>query len=189
MPDPFELLASDHEQVRTMLDQLQRSAPTALTTESEMNLRKAAVDRLIIAESQHEAVEEMYFWPAVASLVPEGRVMADRGREQEDQAKQVLQMLDKTQPREVTFEKLVMQVIPPALEHISYEEEVVWPQLRSKLSAEAAADLGEKLAKAKKLAPTRPHAQTPSNPTVLKTAGVVSAVADRIRDTIAGRGD
>lgn len=188
MPDPFELLAQDHENVRSMLDQLRRSSPTALTTESEANLRKAAVDRLVAAESRHEAVEEMYFWPAVASLVPEGRVMADRGREQEDQAKQLLQMLDKTQPREVSFEKLVAQFIPPALEHIAYEEEVVWPELRSKLSADAAAELGEKLAKAKKLAPTRPHAQTPSSPAVLKTAGVVSALADRVRDTITGRG-
>ena len=189
MPDPFDLLAHDHQQVRAMLEQLERNSPTALTTESEVNLRKLAVDRLVIAESRHEAAEEMYFWPAVVALVPEGRVMADRGREQEDQAKQVLQMLDKTGPREVSFEKLVAQFAPPALEHIAYEEEIVWPQLRSRLSAEAAADLGRKLANAKKLAPTRPHAQTPSNPAVLKTAGLVSALTDRVRDAIIGRGD
>jgi hypothetical protein len=47
--------------------------------------------------------------------------------------------------------------------------------------------LGEKLERAKKIAPTRPHPDTPPNPTVLKTIGMVAATVDHVRDAFTGR--
>jgi hypothetical protein len=48
--------------------------------------------------------------------------------------------------------------------------------------------LGAKLAQAEKSAPTRPHADTPANPGVLKTVGAAAAAMDHVRDAITGRG-
>jgi hypothetical protein len=47
--------------------------------------------------------------------------------------------------------------------------------------------LGAKLEAAKKIAPTRPHPDTPPNPTVLKTMGMVTATVDHVRDAFSGR--
>jgi hypothetical protein len=38
------------------------------------------------------------------------------------------------------------------------------------------------------MAPTRPHPNVPAQPGVLKTAGPVAAAADKIRDSVTGRG-
>ena len=68
------------------------------------------------------------------------------------------------------------------------EETQVWPGLRAALTAETAAELGTKIADGKSTAPTRPHPHTPPTPGALKTAGPVAAAADKVRDTITGRG-
>jgi translation initiation factor 2 gamma subunit (eIF-2gamma) len=47
--------------------------------------------------------------------------------------------------------------------------------------------LGEKLATAKKIAPTRPHPDTPGNPLVQATMGTAAAVVDHARDVVTGR--
>ena len=57
------------------------------------------------------------------------------------------------------------------------------------LTAEAADELGTKIAEGKKTAPTRPHPHTPPSPGALKTAGPVAAAADKARDAVTGRGD
>ena len=62
----------------------------------------------------------------------------------------------------------------------------MWPRFESALSRE---DRGtrRKTRASKKIAPTRPHPDTPANPTVQKTAGVGAAIIDRVRDTPGGR--
>lgn len=53
----------------------------------------------------------------------------------------------------------------------------------STLSWEDRGELGEKLEQARKIAPTRPHPDTPPTPTVQKTVGVGAAIIDHVRDT------
>jgi hypothetical protein len=55
-----------------MLAELERG-PTAQTGANDNHLirRKKMVEELIIEESRHEAVEKMYFWPAVRDRLPE----------------------------------------------------------------------------------------------------------------------
>ena len=48
-------------------------------------------------------------------------------------------------------------------------------------------ELGEKLERAKKMAPTRPHPHTPSSATVQKTMGTAAAAVDHLRDAVTGR--
>ena len=78
MPTVFEVLGGDHLEVKRMLAELE-SGPTALTgaSDSQLGLRKKMVEELIIEESKHEALEEMYFWSAVRDLLPDGGQLAD----------------------------------------------------------------------------------------------------------------
>ncbi|WP_019631875.1 hemerythrin domain-containing protein [Actinomadura atramentaria] len=189
MADVFEVLGKDHAEVRAMLTELEagtRKGPPA--DPAELRRRGELVQRLVIDESKHEAVEEEYFWPAVRELLGDGDELADHGVGQEQDAKHVLAVLDKSKPGEADFEEAVARFIADAREHISYEEGTVWPRMRQVLDPERAQRMGDRIAAAKKHAPTRPHPNTPPNPALLKTAGPAVAATDRIRDLVSGRG-
>jgi hemerythrin-like domain-containing protein len=190
MPDVFDILGADHREVEQMLAELDRG-PTAASgaAEAQLQARKALAEKLIIESSKHEAVEEQYFWPAVRSRVANGDPLADHAISQEDEAKDVLARLDKLAPTDGEFDDLVAKFIPAARKHIGYEEETVWPPLRTALSAAEAEELGSKIADAKSTAPTRPHPNAPANPRVLRAAGPAVGAADKLRDTLTGRGD
>ena len=189
MADVFTVLGQDHQEVKRMLAELEKG-PTAATgaSEAQLTLRKKMTEELIIEESRHEALEEMYFWPAVRDHIQSGRTLADEAIGQEQAAKQVLANLDKVGSGDAEFERLLGKFVTDAREHIEFEETQVWPLLRTALPAETSAELGEKIAEGKKTAPTRPHPHTPPSPGALKAAGPVAAAADKARDKLTGRG-
>jgi hypothetical protein len=189
MPSAFEVLAQDHEAVRRMLNELELG-PTAATgaNSDQLALRQKMVQQLVIEESKHEAVEQMYFWPAVRSHLPDGDELASQAEDQEQQGKFILDRLDKvSSPEDAEFEDQVTHFISTGRAHIEFEETIVWPALLLALTAEEADDLGRELEEAKKTAPTRPHPNAPSSPGLLKAAGAVVAAADRLRDAVTGR--
>lgn len=65
MPSLFDVLGQDHKEVKRMLAELEKG-PIAATgaSDSHLILREKMVEELVIEESRHEAVEEMYFWSA-----------------------------------------------------------------------------------------------------------------------------
>ena len=190
MPSVFEVLSRDHAEVKQMLSEFEKG-PTAADGASpdQLALRKKMAETLVIEESKHEAVEEMYFWPAVRDRLPDGGQLADEATGQEQEAKQVLARLDKSGADDPEFEGLLGQFITAGREHIAFEETRVWPGLRSALTSTEAEELGEKLEQAKKTAPTRPHPGTPPSPGVLKSTGPIAAIADKARDAVTGRGE
>ena len=189
MADVFTVLGQDHQEVKRMLAELEKG-PTKATgaSEDQLALRKKMAEELIIEESKHEALEEMYFWPAVRDHLEAGNTLADEATGQEQAAKQVLNDLDKLQAGDAEFEQLLGTFTVDAREHIEFEETQVWPLLRRTLPAQTSAELGEKIAEGKKTAPTRPHPHTPPSPGVLKTAGPAAAATDKARDKLTGRG-
>jgi hemerythrin-like domain-containing protein len=189
MADVFTALAKDHEEVKGMLAELEKGRAKATgASEDQLARRKKMTDELIISESKHEALEEMYFWPAVREYHAAGNTLADEATGQEQEAKEVLAKLDKLDASDAEFEDLLGTFIGAAREHIEFEETQVWPGLRVVLPAETAAELGSKITEGKKTAPTRPHPHTPASPGVLKATGPAAAAADKARDAVAGRG-
>ncbi|GAA2133608.1 hemerythrin domain-containing protein [Actinomadura napierensis] len=192
MTDVFTVLANDHTEVKQMLTELEAGSAGASSAsvhgEDALRLRKNMVEQLIIEESKHEAVEEEYFWPAVRELVTDGDRLADHAIEQEQAAKKVLNDLIGLDAGEAKFEELLANFITDGRAHIAFEENEVWPALRRVITDERAEKLGEKLEQGKKLAPTRPHPNTPPKPGILKAAGPAVAAADKVRDKITGRG-
>ena len=188
MANAFDVLGRDHEEVKQMLSELELG-PTAATgaNADQLELRKKMVQQLVIEESKHEAVEEMYFWPVVRTRLTGGDHVADEAQGQEQEGKEVLDQLDKLSPQDAEVEVRLSEFIRAGREHIAFEETTVWPSLWASLSAEEADDLGRKLEDGKKTAPTRPHPHTPASPGVLKTAGPAVAAADRLRDKATGR--
>ena len=163
--------------------------PTAATGADcdQLALRKKMVQQLVIEVSEHEAVEEMHFWPAVRKALIDGTDLANQALGQEQEGKELLARLDKLDPGDEGFEGLLATFLGAARTHIAFEETTVWPSLRGVLTAAQSEDLGRELQDAKKLAPTRPHPKTPASPTVLKSAGPAVAAVDRLRDAATGR--
>ena len=189
MADAFEVLAKDHAEVRQMLTQLELGAIRQGGAGAEqLAQRKKLAQQLVIEESRHEAVEEMYFWPAVREHLHNGDQLADTAIGQEDEGKEVLDKLDKLNAGDPEFEKLLAEFTRAGREHIDYEETQVWPGLRAALTAEQSQEIGKKMEAGKKTAPTRPHPRMPSSPGVLKATGPVAAAADKARDAITHRG-
>ncbi len=188
MPSAFDVLARDHEEVKKMLTELELG-PVAATgaNADQLALRKKMVQHLVIEESKHEAVEEMYFWPAVRSHLEDGDDLANQARRQEQEGKVLLDKLEKLAPEDADFEAQLAQFAQAARAHIAFEETSVWPYLRAGLTAGEADDLGRELEAGRKTAPTRPHPKTPASPGLLKTAGPAVAAADRLRDAATGR--
>jgi hemerythrin-like domain-containing protein len=189
MAEVFEVLAKDLSEVKQMLAELE-AGPTAASgaTSDDLSMRKKMVEQLVIEESKHEAVEEMYFWPAVREKLPDGDTLADTAIGQEQEGRKMLGKLDKLDVSHAEFEKLVAKFIEVGRTHIAYEETQVWPSLRNALSAKEASEIGTKIEHGKKTAPTRPHPHMPPSPEALKSAGPPAAAADRVRDTT-GRGE
>lgn len=185
--DALVVLTRDHNQVKALQEQLE-ALPSHSTggSAAQVSQRKSIVDMITVKLSQHEAVEEQYFWPAVREAMPDGDRWADEALEQEQQGKDTLTALGKLEPDTDEFDELVEQLVLLLRKHVAYEEKL-FLQLKSAMSDEARRELGAELLTAKKLASTRPHPDTPASPAVLKTAGIAGAAVDKVRDAVGDR--
>lgn len=188
MTSVFDVLTRDHQQVKAMLAELEAGRPTVGVSSDQLAQRKREVQRLVIEESRHEAAEQLHFWPAVRERLPDGDVLAETALRQEQAGEAVLDQLERLDATDPEFEMMLASFTQDAREHISYEEDRVWPRLAAVLTAEQAAELGAKVEKAKKSAPTRPHPGVPPQPGPLKATGPLAAAADKLRDLVTGRG-
>ena len=84
--------------------------------------RRKLTQQLLIDESGHEAIEEQYFWPVVRDWMPGGRELADQAVGQEQEAKQVLDQLDRLEAWDDGFEKLLREFISAVRDHVTFEE-------------------------------------------------------------------
>lgn len=182
--DALTFLRGDHESVLGMLEVLDGAPEGDGAHSSGLG---TMVENLIIAESRHEAIEEQFFWPAVRKALPDGDEMADHAIAQEEAGKKLLQRLEDGRPGEPDFHQALAEFVSAARAHIDYEQDVVWPRVAAAFSDQELAELGDKLEQARKIAPTRPHPNTPSSPGVQKTMGVAAAAVDHVRDAATGR--
>jgi len=146
VPSVFDVLGRDHEEVERMLARLE-SGPTAAggAHAGVLTLREEMVEKLIIKESRHEAIEEIFFWPAVRERHPHGDELADTAAGQEREVREVLGLLGWLDADMPEFENVLARYIKAGRDHIFFEETRVWPGLAQALTVQDAADLGQKL--------------------------------------------
>ena len=182
--DGLTFLRQDHKSVLGMLEVL-GDAPTGHgARESGLD---TMVTNLIIAESQHEAIEEQHFWPLVREALEDGDELADKAIEQEQMGKKLLQRLEDGKPGEPDYHEALSEFVKLGRDHIAFEQDVVWPKLEAAVDRDKLEMLGTKLETSKKIAPTRPHSDTPGSSVVQKTMGMGAAIVDHVRDAASGR--
>lgn len=155
--DALTFLRADHESVLGMLEVLD-GAPRG--DGDHASGLATMVTNLVIAESQHEAIEEQLFWPAVRAALDDGDALADHAIGQEEAGKALLQQLEDGHPGESEYHRALDEFIAAAREHIET---------------------------AKMIAPTRPHPNAPSGGLAQNTLGVAAGAVDHLRDHLSGR--
>jgi hemerythrin-like domain-containing protein len=182
--DAISFLRQDHKSVLGLLEVLD-GAPSG--SGSHVSGLDSMVTNLVIAESQHEAIEEQWFWPAVRRALDDGDALADKAIQQEQEGKKLLQQLKDSKPGQPEYQQALQAFVAAGREHIDFEQDEVFPKFEAAVSRQELETIGRRLETAKKVAPTRPHPGTPPSSLLLKTAGMLVAVVDHIRDALSGR--
>lgn len=175
MADALELLAEQHRQVTDLFQQIGETA--------EPQQRRAILDTIITQLSQHAAIEEEVFYPAVAGRVDGGGGFITVSLEEHSKAKTQLHKLDELAPDDPLFDPSVGELSHEVKVHVADEETQLFPRVRVAFNAQELAELGEQMATRMTAVPTRPHPKAPAKRPLNVAANRAAAKADRARDS------
>ncbi|HZX95559.1 MAG TPA: hemerythrin domain-containing protein, partial [Myxococcales bacterium] len=88
----------------------------------------------------------------------------------------------KMNPEDERFDAKVKVLMESVRHHVEEEQDELFPKVRRLLGQKILQELGARMEKAKKLAPTRPHPRAPDQPPGNMVAGTMAAVMDRAKD-------
>jgi hemerythrin superfamily protein len=179
--DVIQELTTDHREVEEIFAQIE-----ALPTGEKR--RKDLADQATIELVRHSVAEEMHLYPAVRRCLPDGDAIADREIQDHSQAERTMKELEGCQADDPRFDELMGRLMREIREHVTDEEQNLFPLLRQAASPDDLEQLGEKVRTAKKTAPTRPHPTAPDTPPANKLLAPGAGMVDRIRDALSGRG-
>ncbi|HET6952732.1 MAG TPA: hemerythrin domain-containing protein, partial [Acidimicrobiales bacterium] len=178
--DAITLLKDDHKTVEQLFQRFEKAGDRAYAE------KRAVVDRIIEALAVHAAIEEQLFYPVVRATVPGTEDVTLESLEEHHIVKWVLSELERMSPEDERFDAKVTVLIENVRHHVREEEDDLFPRVRDELGRNALGDLGDALAEARRTAPTHPHPRSPDTPPGNVVVGAVSAVGDRIGDTVSG---
>ncbi|MGW4509988.1 hemerythrin domain-containing protein [Streptomyces sp. NPDC004436] len=174
-------LMADHREVEEMFGRLQ-----AMTGNGQ-ELRDL-IDEVTIELVRHSVAEEQYLYPAVREHVAGGDRMADKEIEDHSRVEKLLKQLEKVDTEDVQINPLLQELMDEVAAHVQDEESNLFPMLQRACTPEQLDELGDKIRRAKAMAPTRPHPAAPSSPTASKLLAPGAGLVDRARDFVTGRG-
>ncbi len=176
--DAITLLKDDHQTVSQLFTRYERTGDEAYETKRQI------VDRIIHELSVHAAIEELAFYPAVRREVDGALDMALESLEEHHIVKWQLSELEGMDPRAERFDAKVTVLIENVRHHVEEEEGDLFPKVRDQLSRARLAELGDRLAAAKKTVPTRPHPRSPDTPPANLIAGAAAGLVDKATDVV-----
>ncbi|MET8453823.1 hemerythrin domain-containing protein [Streptomyces sp. NPDC005209] len=177
----IEELMADHREVEEMFGRIE-----AMTGKSQ-ELRDL-VDEVTIELVRHSVAEEEYLYPAVREYIEGGDQLADKELADHGRVEKILKQLEKTDTDDPQRSQLLQLLMEEVSTHVQDEEHNLFPKLRQACTAETLDDLGDKIRRAKAMAPTRPHPSAPDTPPANKLLAPGAGLVDRARDFVTGRG-
>src|SRR5919107_3204758 len=177
--DVVDILTSDHREMIALIGQIHGTA--------DGSQRRDLADTLIAEIMRHAVAEEMYVYPAIEDHVPNGKDEVEHDKKEHDDIVKLMKRLEKVEPSEPAFMELVNELEAQLSHHANDEETEQFPKLRLHIPREKLVDIGEKVEKAKKLAPTRPHPSAPHSELFHKTLGPGVGMVDRLLDKLTHR--
>jgi len=166
------VLTQDHRDVEHLFSTFEGLGPRA------HRRREATVRKIIESLSQHAAIEETVFYPAVRAMVPGAGDDILEALEEHHVVKWTLSELSSMQSEDERFAAKVTVLIESVRHHVKEEERELFPKVRKALSRQKLHELGVQLVAVKADAPTRPHPRSPDTPPGNVIADVVVAPLD-----------
>ncbi|MCQ4040489.1 hemerythrin domain-containing protein [Streptantibioticus rubrisoli] len=173
-------LTADHREVDDLFAKIE-------TQPVGDNRRRELVDELTVALVRHLVAEEQYLYPVVRRYVDDGDDLADKEIEDHAGIERLLKDLEGRAAEDDQFDHLVAKLRLDVTEHVRDEEGRLFALLAESCAPEVLDELGEKIRKAKKAAPTRPHPSAPDTPPANKIFAPGAGMVDRVRDLLTGR--
>ncbi|MFF3565288.1 hemerythrin domain-containing protein [Streptomyces sp. NPDC002574] len=174
-------LTADHREVEEYFARL-RALPVG------DKQRRKVTDEVTIELVRHSVAEEMYLYPAVREHVAGGDALADKEIQEHAEMERDLKELEDVEVDDPRFDQLTRKLIVDVTEHLREEEQQLFPALAQACTPDELFALGEKVRRAKHVAPTRPHPSAPDTPPANKILGPGAGLVDRVRDFVTGRG-
>jgi hemerythrin superfamily protein len=178
--DAIKLLKQDHKSVEDLFKKFEKAGDRAYKTK-----RKLA-DQIITELSVHASIEEQVFYPGVRESVKGTEDVVLESLEEHHIVKWTLSELEGMDPEDERFDAKVTVLMESVRHHVKEEEQEMFPKVRKALGRAKLNDLGQRMERAKKAAPTRPHPRSPDEPPANLMAGPVAAVMDAGRDLAGG---
>ncbi|MGW7410489.1 hemerythrin domain-containing protein [Streptomyces sp. NPDC054833] len=177
----LEELMTDHREVEEIFARIEEM------TGGGQELRDL-VDEVTIELVRHSVAEEQYLYPAVREYVEGGDRLADKELADHGRVEEILKQLERTDAGDPQMSPLLQQLMEEVSAHVQDEENNLFPMLRQACSSGMLDDLGDKVRRAKAMAPTRPHPSAPDTPPANKLLAPGVGLVDRARDFVTGRG-
>jgi hemerythrin-like domain-containing protein len=124
----------------------------------------------------------MILYPMMRRIAPDQEGLIDHSLEEHQEVKELLAKVDGRPANDPEVRQTFGKLKSSVEEHVSEEEGKLFPALRSHVKEDELMEMGEKMAKAKAMAPTHPHPHAPNTPPGNLVAGPLAAVADKVRD-------
>jgi hypothetical protein len=173
--DVVAFLTAQHEELTVLLNGV-------LGHTGDERQRHFDLARELLA--RHETGEEMVVRP-LTRHIPRGEAVADLRMAEENEAKEVLARLEELDVDDPEFVVLFTAFRDSVLEHAKAEERDEFPLLRLHADPDDLLKARQRVERAEKLAPTRPHPGLRTT-TANYVAGPFVAMVDRARDALRG---
>jgi hemerythrin superfamily protein len=173
--DAIELLTTDHREVEQFFKQYEAAT-------NDAGVAHHAAEQIIRELSIHAAVEEMILYPLIRRIDPAQNDLVDHSLEEHQEVKELLAKVDGRPANDPDVRQTMKELKASVEEHVAEEEGKLFPALRSHVKQDELMEVGEKMAKAKAMAPTHPHPNAPNTPPGNIVAGPLAAMADKVRD-------
>jgi len=175
MPSLVDALIEDHNEVKQLFSTLETA-----TGQHRLQLFGQLRENLV----RHEVAEEEIVRPLTRKSVPGGDGIADARIAEEAEAERLLKELENTEVDTAEWNRLFGELRTAVLMHATHEEENEFPLLRTHVSPDDLEKYGTVFDKAKKLAPTHPHPNTPNTAAANVVLGPLAAITDRAKDLV-----
>ena len=156
--DAIALLKADHAEVKKLFARFEKLGPRAKKTKADI------ADKVITALSQHAVIEEQLLYPAIRERLPDDDELVLEALEEHHVAKWLLSELDNLTPEDERFDAKFTVLAENVRHHVKEEEGELFPKMRREFTKGELDELGQALADAKKVAPTKPHPRAPDEP-------------------------
>ncbi|MGW2919307.1 hemerythrin domain-containing protein [Streptomyces angustmyceticus] len=178
--DVIAELIADHRELGELFARFDQTPPGSED-------RKRFVDALTIELVRHSVAQEHYLYPAVRKHLDGGHALADKALADYARIEHLLNELQRREALDEDFEYLVRRLRAELTVHVDEEENDLYLQVRSNVDAAVLQELGDKIRRSKKTAPTRPHLAAPDAQPAGKALAPGLELVGRVRDYLTGR--